>query len=180
MMMKPMAALGATLFLGALLAGCTAADNEELVATLHASYKDQPFKGGQETPDHEWSFIDSSREHIAFLHWMPETRDGQSTDGDAEQADHLFATGEGFKARWCKGTGGVSQAQIDAGFVHFHKETSANWDAGHGGDSATQVGFWLRHIAAESGIEMMPGVVSQAGKVYPLMPTTSGLPDCEA
>lgn len=162
------------------LSGCAGTDDNagKLTATLHATYDDQPFKGGQPTPDHEWSFIDATKMHISFLHWMPKTHGGEETGGDADKADHLFATGDGFKAKWCKGDGGIDQEQIDAGYVHFHKETSANWDAGHGGTSATQVGYWLRHVAAESGIEMMRGVVSKAGEVYPLMPSTSGLPDC--
>lgn len=163
------------------LAGCTTNDKggtDGLASTLHASYDDQPFMGGQQTPDHEWSFIDDSHTRIAFLHWMDKTRAGKDTGHDAEKADHLFATGDGFKGKWCKGDGGITPAQIDSGYVHFHKESSPNWDAGHGGSDKSQVGYWLRHVAAESGIEMMPGVVSKAGEVYPLMPTTTGLPNC--
>lgn len=160
------------------LSGCMGSDGDGLAAQLHAAYKDQPFKGGQATPDHEWSFTDGTNVRIAFLHWMGKDSDGKDTGADPEKADVLFATGDGFKSRWCKGAGGIDQVLIDAGFVHFHKETSATWDAGHGGSDKNQVGFWLRHIAAKDGVEMMPGVVSRAGDVYPLMPSTSGLPDC--
>lgn len=173
--------LASALMIGIALAGCTGgSEADKLLATLHATYNDQPYKGGQATPDHEWAYTDGSGAggRIAFLHWMPTTYAGKETGGDPEKADHLFATGDGFKAKWCKGDGGISQDLINVGYVHFHKETSANWDAGHGGTSATQVGYWLRHVAAEGGIEMMPGVVSKAGEVYPLMPSTSGLPDC--
>lgn len=168
-------------FLGVALAGCTGgSDADKLISTLHATYSDQPYKGGQQTPDHEWAYTDGTGAggRIVFLHWMPKTYAGTETGGDPEKADHLFATGDGFKGRWCSGDDGVTPAEVSAGYVHFHKESSANWDAGHGGTSATQVGYWLRHVAAESGIEMMPGVVSKAGEIYPLMPSTSGLPDC--
>ena len=165
------------------LAGCTADDassssEDRVAAQLHSAYNDHPFMGGQMTPDHEWSFVNAGKEEIAFLHWMGTTHAGHSISGDAEKGDHLFATGDGFKGRWCRGDDGVTQEQIDAGFVHFHKESAANWDAGHGGSSASQVGFWLRHVAAQSGVEMMPGVKSVAGEVYPLMPSTGNLPAC--
>lgn len=165
------------LVLATALTGCVGkTGGDSLVAQLHAAYKDQPYKGGQQTPDHEWALTDST--HVIFLHWMGKDSKDQETGGDPEKADVLFATGDGFKATWCKGVGGISQSEIDAGYVHFHKETSANWDAGHGGTDKAQVGWWLRHVAAKDGVAMMPGVVSQAGKVYPLMPSTSGLPDC--
>lgn len=160
------------------LAGCTGSSQDRLASQLHSAYDDQPFKGGQETPDHEWSFVNDARDQILFLHWMGNDHAGHAIGGDAEKGDVLFATGDGFKGRWCLGSEGVTQEEIDAGFVHFHKETAANWDAGHGGTSASQVGFWLRHVAAQSGVEMMPGVVSRAGEVYPLMPSTAGLPEC--
>jgi hypothetical protein len=168
------------LLLTALLAGCAGSSpsGDALASQLHSAYRDQPFKGGQPTPDHEWAFIDASQSRISFLHWMHEDSRGRSTGGDAEKADVLFATGDGFKGRWCRGSAGITQEQIDAGYVHFHKETSANWDAGHGATSPSQVGYWLRHVAARDGVEMMPGVVSKAGQVYPLMPTTGNLQDC--
>lgn len=164
-------------------AGCVGkTGGDDLVKEMHAAYGDQPFKGGQLTPDHEWSFTDSSGKVIAFFHWMPKDSKDKETGGDPEKADVLFATGDGFKGRWCKNSlgdeGGIFQSQIDAGYVHFHKETSATWDTGHGGTEKSQVGYWLRHVAAKDGVEMMPGVVSQKGKVYPLMPSTSGLPNC--
>lgn len=158
------------------LSGCTGASSSGLAKELHDAYNDLPYRGGQLTPDHEWAQTDA--EHLVFLHWMPTDSQGKETGGDTDKADVLFATGDGFKARWCKGAGGITQAQIDAGYVHFHKETAAEWNAGHGGDTKAQVGYWLRHVAARSGVDMMPGVTSQAGKVYPLMPSTSGLPDC--
>lgn len=178
-------AIPALFLLGVALSGCAGTGSsgaEKLVSTLHASYNDQPFKGGQPTPDHEWSWTDGSgaKGKIALLHWMPKTHDGTDTGGDAEKADHLFATGDGFKARFCGGTGGVSEDQWNAGYVHFHKETSADWNAGHGGDSKDRVGYWLRHIAAESGIEMMDGVVSKAGEVYLLMPSAPEYEDVPA
>ena len=83
-----------------------------------------------------------------------------------------------MKGRWCKGEEGVTQDEIDAGYVHFHKESAASWDMGHGGSTGSQVGYWLRHVAAQDGVEMMPGVVSMAGEIYPLMPSTAGLPAC--
>ncbi len=175
-MFKP--TLVAFLLAGLALAGCTTKEDSDsatdVASQLHAAYKDQPFKGGQETPDHEWSFVDAAKTHISFLHWME--HDGSH---DAETATELFATGDGFKGTWCKGDSGVTDEQISAGYVHFHKESSPNWDAGHGATDKNQVGYWLRHVAAKGGVEMMPGVVSKAGQVYPLMPSTSNLPECE-
>jgi len=34
----------------------------------------------------------------------------------------------------------------DAGFTHFHRKSSPNWDAGHGGAPGVE-GYWLKHIA---------------------------------
>lgn len=175
---KQLGAAGAMTFLVA-LAGCAGTSTQGgLVKQLHDAYVDQPYKGGQATPDHEWAYIDSSKNRIAFLHWMPKDSKDKETGGDPEKADVLFATGDGFKGTWCLGSGGITQAQIDAGYVHFHKETSATWDAGHGGTEKTQVGWWLRHIAAGDGVEMMPGVVSKKGQVYHLMPTWANLSPC--
>lgn len=169
------------LALGAVaMAGCTTAPPSQpaLVQQMHDAYVDRPFMGGQGTPDHEWAVVDSGRTQLAFLHWMDKDAKGQATGGDPEKADVLFATGDGQKGRWCLGSEGILQKEIDAGYVHFHKETSANWDAGHGGTGPAQVGYWLRHVAAINGVAMMPGVVSKAGQVYPLMPSTAGLPSC--
>lgn len=170
--------------LGVLLAGCATKTSDSnmdqtnaLATQLHAAYHDQPFMGGQQTPDHEWTWIDSSHTRLDLLHWMPMDSKDKETGGDAEKADILFAVGDGFKGKWCKGDGGITQDQIDAGYVHFHKESSANWDAGHGGTDKSQVGYWLRHIAVKDGVTMGSGP-SVKGQMYPLMPTHANLPDC--
>jgi hypothetical protein len=175
-------ALGA-LAAALVLAGCTSSpppaggdgagatgSTATLGMKMSAFYDDTPLTGGQAQPFiPEHLFFNQPDGGFLFLHF---------DQLDPKQSDMLMFTGDAFPGRFCKGEAGATQAEMDAGYVHFHKETSANWDAGHGGTSATQVGFWLRHVAAESGIEMMPGVVSKAGDVYPLMPSTSGLPDC--
>lgn len=165
------------------LAGCTgtagtedtnqththeASVGDDILAQLKALYTDQPFKGGQETPRH--LFLDQGDGTYAFLHF---------NHVDVEQATGLAFVGDAFYAQGCVGEGGISQAQIDAGYVHFHKETSANWDAGHhADDDPNTMGYWFRHIAAADGVDPMGiGAVPQ-GEVYPLMPSHENAPAC--
>lgn len=141
-------------------------EERTLVGHLHAAYADQPFSAP--TPGHEWSFIDSSRTRLAFLHWIEE---------DAESATQLFAVGDGFKGKACAGEDGVTEAEIAAGYVHFHAESSADWTSGHDGAHPDQMGYWLRHVAVQDGFDAGNGP-SVKGRVYLFLPTTEGLPAC--
>jgi hypothetical protein len=158
------------------LAGCTTEDAgtpstaDSVLAQLRATYVDQPYRGGQATPEHTWLRV--STDSILFLHW---------NHADPAQATGLLFVGDGFRARGCVGEGGVSQQQIDAGFVHFHKESSANWDQGHHTSAdPTLIGWWLRHVGAtDSPMAMMPGMPDiHQGEVYPLMPSHENAPEC--
>lgn len=172
----PHAPLLGLVALSLVLAGCAAgpARTVSAVDQLHRAYEDQPFSASQRpTPDHEWSFIDTSHARVAFLHWMP-----HGSSHDAETATELFATGDAIAGKACLGAGGVSQDQIDAGYVHFHKKSAPNWDAGHGWDSKDQEGFWLRHVAVKGGVEMMGPGPSVSGQVYRMMDSTANLKPC--
>ncbi len=164
-MAKPfllMLALGATA-----LAGCTAPGGTADFTQFHTVYDDQPFTGGQATPFHEWLV---QGDELLFLHWNNE---------DPAQADGLLFTGDGFRGMGCIGAGGVSQQQIDAGFVHFHKESSPDWASGHHTTSdPTTVGWWLRHIQADPAADPMGVGASAVGDVYPLMPSYETAPAC--
>jgi hypothetical protein len=158
----------ATLSLATLaLAGCTSDDNKTL-DQLRAAYDDQPFRGGQATPMHTW--LQTSPDTLLFLHWNHE---------DPLKATGLWFVGDGFRARGCVGVGGISQAQIADGYVHFHKESSPNWDQAHHSSDRNVMGWWLRHVGVEDGIQPGPGApISEEGKVYPLMPSYESAPAC--
>lgn len=165
----------ATATLAFALAGCTSndtdneADPRAAYANLHAAYNDHPYKGGQQTPMHEWLLGKDGR--LIFIHW--------NTDNPADATGILW-TGDGFKAKGCIGAGGVSQAQIAAGYVHFHKETSDNWDRAHMTDPANPdaMGYWLRHIQVDPQAAMPGTTPSPVGEVYKLMDSTGNAPSC--
>ena len=161
------------------LAGCTSqspstttvkvADPQADFAALHAAYNDHPFRGGQDTPMHEWLLLKDDR--LNLIHW--------NTDNPADATGILWV-GDGFAAKGCIGPGGVSREEIDAGSVHFHKETSANWDQGHMTDPSNPniQGYWLRHIQVDPAASMMGTPASPVGEVYKLMDSTGNAPAC--
>lgn len=149
------------------LAGCTGSGDETL-AQLRSTYTDQPFKGGQDTPEHTW--LMPTRDTVLFLHW---------NHRDPAQADGLLFVGDGFRAKGCIGPGGVTQSQIADGYVHFHKETAAQWDQGHHTDGPSTMGWWLRHVGAKNGAGPMPGMPDIVeGEIYALMPSYENAPAC--
>ena len=159
---------------GLALAGCTDADGDaadaedQSVHQLHAAFHDQPYRGGQATPMHEW--IDHGDGLISFIHWNAE---------DPASADGIWFVGDGIKAKGCIGSGGISQAQYNAGYVHFHKESAANWDMGHGANPTNPnlMGYWLRHIQVDPDADPMSTGASPVGDPYSLMPS-SNAPTC--
>lgn len=159
----------ALLALGALaLAGCASdSDDNETLAQLRSVYVDTPLKGGQETPMHTW--LQTSPNSLLFLHWNKE---------DPADATGLWFVGDGIRAKGCIGAGGISQAQIDAGYVHFHKENAADWDQGHHTSTPSTMGYWLRHVAADDGVDPMGIGASPRGEVYALMPSGGNAPAC--
>lgn len=153
------------------LAGCTSepSTGDTVLDQLAATYVDQPFKGGQDTPEHSWLLPTSDT--MLFLHW---------DHVEPREASSLLFVGDGFRAKGCIGAGGVSQAQINDGFVHFHKETSSNWDQGHHTSAnPNTMGWWLRHVGATDGPGPMPGMPAiSEGEIYPLMPSNENAPAC--
>lgn len=153
------------------LAGCTTdSTGDDVLDQMRATYVDQPFKGGQETPEHTW--LTPTSDTVLLLHW---------NHVEPDDASGLMFVGDGFRAKGCVGSGGVSQAQIADGFVHFHKETSSNWDQGHHtvADDPDRIGWWLRHVGAMDGPGPLPGMPDiERGKVYPLMPSNENAPAC--
>jgi hypothetical protein len=134
-------------------------------------YDDQPFGGGQSTPEHQ--FFSQPDGTFLFLHY---------DKADPLESDTVLWSGDAFPGRFCKGEAGVTQAELDAGYVHFHKRSALNWDAGHGGGptySKAQDGFWLRHVSAVTATMAMMGATMslEEGKVFPMMPSDQ-IPDC--
>lgn len=143
---------------------------DAVLTQLHDLYVDSPFMGGQDTPRH--TFLQEDDGRIAFLHW---------NHLDPSQATGLLFVGDAFRAQGCVGEGGIAQEQIDSGYVHFHKETAANWDQGHHtSDDSTVMGYWFRHIAAAPGVDPMGIGASEPGEVYNLMPSHENAPACGA
>lgn len=133
---------------GLALAGCTSDDGGDLKAQLHALYSDKPYLNAAgtapvDTPAHEWLVKENGG--LLFLHW---------NNDDPMAADMLAFTGDGIgPVKGCVGAGGISQAQIDAGFNHFHKLRANDFAAGHHMDPNNKdvMGYWLRHFDASSG-----------------------------
>lgn len=123
----------------------------ERKAALAAAYPDQPYTGGQATPEHVWRILPK---------------------GDLE-AIHLDAPtlAEATKI-WYVVVGvhvmDACEEPDDEGFTHFHKKSSPNWDAGHGGSPGVE-GYWLKHVAV-SEFDMPWGHVLP-GVDYNFMPT---------
>ncbi|MEK6985078.1 MAG: hypothetical protein AABX89_01680 [Candidatus Thermoplasmatota archaeon] len=126
----------------------TAPTQGALHSQLHALYADTPYLNAAgtapvATPAHEWLTLGDG--NLAYLHW---------DNDDPMKATKLAFYGDALgPLKGCKGDGGISQAQIDAGFSHFHKLKADSFAAGHGpilGAPAT-TGYWLRHTDAMSG-----------------------------
>lgn len=126
-------------------------DASPLVQQLHGFFSDDPFLGPGSsteavpggTPAHEWRKLSDGR--LEYLHW---------DNADPANATKLLFVGDAVgPLMGCLGEGGVSQAQIDAGYNHFHKLRAASFAAGHHMDpnDARAMGYWLRHLDANDG-----------------------------
>jgi len=123
----------------------------ERKAALASAYADQPFTGGQATPNHVWRILPNG--DIESIHFDAATL--------AEATKILYVAVGVHVSDAC-------QKPDDPGFTHFHKKSSPNWDAGHGGASGVE-GYWLKHIAV-SEFDMPWGHVLP-GVDYNFMPT---------
>lgn len=123
---------------------------------LLAVFDDQPFQGGQETPEHVWKWVNPDA--FVFLHW---------NHADPESATALNWFGVGVRGQFC------DSKQPHDDFTHHHRWASPTWDAGHGG-KARDYGYWLQHNAVREFTapwgDVEPGVDRE------FMPTEA--PDC--
>ncbi len=133
--------------------------SQEDIQALVEAFDDQPFQGGQGSPEHvnKWVTDDT----FISLHFNNE---------DPAEADQLLWIVIGQKGVFC------SEAQpggSDGGFTHFHQWESDSWEGGHGGD-AGDPGYWLVHLGVDEfsapAWDVVPGVD------YNFMPTDP--PEC--
>ncbi len=117
---------------------------------------DSPFT--PDAPDHLW--LDVGDGTWMFLHF----------DKPLPQATRIIYTGWATKGRWC------AEDQPSPEFTHFHRTAPVGaWDAGHGGATPGEEGYWLKHVAVES-FEMpammgMPARTVEKGVDPMFMPT---------
>lgn len=132
-----------------------AAQEEEVPAgALHAVgaqlvkafTQDGPF--APDAPDHLW--FDNGDGTFLFLHF----------DKPLGEATKLMYVGWAVPGRWCA-------EEQPKGFTHFHRTAKVGaWNAGHGGATPEQAGYWLKHVAVEEfQFNMM-------GMSYPVKPGT--------
>lgn len=110
-------------------------DLEQLVEV----FDDQPFNDAQfevegddraYTPRHVWKFV--GEESLIGLHF------DEPNPEDAEELDYITIGRKGVFSE---------ESQPGPEFTHFHKVEAQSWEAGHGGGSADDEGYWLTHIA---------------------------------
>lgn len=124
--------------------------------------QDGPFS--PDAPDHVW--FDNGDGTYLFLHF----------NAPLEEATGLMFTGWAVEGRWC------AEDQPSPEFTHFHRTARVGaWDAGHGGATPGEDGYWLKHIAVEH-MEMpammgMPARTIEPGTDGMFMPTKA--PSCE-
>lgn len=99
-------------------------------------------------PDHLW-FNNEDGTYL-FLHF----------DKPLGESTKLIYVGWAVPGRWCA-------EEQPKGFTHFHRTAKvAAWNAGHGGATSGQAGYWLKHVAVEEfQFNMM-------GMSYPVKPGT--------
>jgi hypothetical protein len=100
-------------------------------AALDEAYPDQPYIGGQATPEHVWRILPNG--DLEAIHFNKPT---------LAEATRIWYVVVGIHVM------DACNKPADEGFTHFHKKSSPNWDAGHGGTSDPVVeGYWLKHVA---------------------------------
>lgn len=116
-----------------------------------------------DAPEHLW--FDVGDGSYLFLHM----------NAPFAQAMGLMFTGWAVAGRWC------AEDQPSPEFTHFHRTARVGaWDAGHGGSTPGEPGYWLKHVALER-MEMpammgMPARTIQPGADAMFMPTQA--PTC--
>lgn len=84
-----------------------------------------------DAPDHLW--LDNDDGTYLFLHF----------DKPIAEASRLIYVGWAVPGTWC------AEEQPKA-FTHFHRTAKVGaWNAGHGGVTPGERGYWLKHVAVE-------------------------------
>lgn len=132
-------AVGALLLSGSLVAAVTlAAQDPKPPAAAASAIGKQLIQGfsvnspfDPDAPDHLW--LENGDGTYMFLHF----------DGPIAQASKLLYVGWAVPGKWC------AEDQPKA-FTHFHRTAKVgDWNAGHGGSTPGQSGYWLKHVAVE-------------------------------
>lgn len=128
---------------------------------IGAFSQESPFT--PDAPDHLW--FDTGDGTWLFLHF----------DGPLAEAERIIYTGWAVEGVWC------AEDQPGPEFTHFHRTAEVGaWDAGHGGATPGEEGYWLKHIAVESfrmpAMMGMPARSIDAGTDMDFMPTRA--PSC--
>ena len=137
MIKRSLAGIGSGLLLAVTVSSpILAQQNEVSAAALHqvgaqlvgAFTVNGPFN--QNAPDHLW--FDNRDGTYLFLHF----------DMPLGQATKLIYVGWAVPGKWC------AEGRPE-GFTHFHRLRAATWDAGHGGGTPGEAGYWLKHVATD-------------------------------
>jgi hypothetical protein len=124
---------------------------------------ERPF--GTPLPEHLW--LVSEDGSVQFLHF----------DKPLPEATKLLYVGYGVKGRWCAEDQERIEKAAGKGFTHFHRTAKVRTaEAGHGGSTPGEEGYWLKHVAVAE-FDMPWGHVGH-GVDMKFMPTTA--PKCGA
>lgn len=93
------------------------------------TFTDQPYD--PPLPEHVWKLLPDGTQ--LFFH----------LDKDVPKATKILYTGMAVPGVWCE----EDQAQLPAGFTHFHREKAPSVEEGHAGTYPGEKGYWLMHIA---------------------------------
>lgn len=114
--------------------------------------QDGPFT--PDAPDHLW--FDNGDGTYLFLHF----------NAPLAEATGLMFTGWAVAGRWC------AEDQPGPEFTHFHRTARVGaWDAGHGGGTPGESGYWLKHIAVQR--MEMPAMMGMPART--ITPGTDGM-----
>jgi hypothetical protein len=128
---------------------------------VEAYQNERPF--GTPLPEHLWLVGEDGS--VQFLHF----------DKPLPEATRLLYVGYGVKGRWCAEDQERIEKAAGKGFTHFHRTAKVRTaEAGHGGSTPGEEGYWLKHVAVAE-FDMPWGHVGH-GVDMKFMPTTA--PKC--
>ena len=134
------------------------ADRDALIELFDAEWTNEAqMEANGYTPSHVAKWL--TEDAFVFLHF---------DEPNPEEANDLIYFGIGLRGQFRDEDRPESRAD-EEDFTHFHKWEAEGWEAGHGGQSADQHGFWLVHHAVRP-LEMPWGDV-EVGVDRNFMPT---------